>query len=333
MGIGSVTSTNSMSVMQMTSANITDSKSKSIQKELTDVQQQMQKLSSDEALSVNEKSNERRELQKEKSALDTELKRHQEELLRSQKRERMLAELREAQDPEKKTDPEGKIQQDENESGRPLPAKETSSDQTDKTDLPAGGLQPDQSGKPGTVIAQTDDGTVILKEALAQKNPAGVGEAKESSDASDEFEKDAAVETETKPAEDDMAADTALSGKEVRAMVSADASAQQANRLGTVVAKTNDGIAILKGEINQDERRGVDTERKQAELEKMEKQEERATAFQFSILGGANNAMKSAAENAAETNDSAQDHADYNAFANAMNVSQEEQQRFYVSIA
>ena len=77
--------------MQMTSADLKDHKSKNIQNEITEVQQQIQNLSSTEELSANEKADERKKLQKEKSSLDNELKQHQEELLRSQKREAMLA--------------------------------------------------------------------------------------------------------------------------------------------------------------------------------------------------------------------------------------------------
>ena len=87
MGISGIASTNSMSVMQMSSTGLKDHKSKNIQNEITEVQQQIQKLSSAEELSANEKEDERKKLLKEKSSLDSELKQHQEELLRSQKRE------------------------------------------------------------------------------------------------------------------------------------------------------------------------------------------------------------------------------------------------------
>ena len=97
MGIGSITSTNSMSGMQMITAASTDPKIKNIQNEITDAKQQMQKLSSKEEISANEKASERKKFQKEISDLNTELKQHQEELRKSQKREIMLAELREDQ--------------------------------------------------------------------------------------------------------------------------------------------------------------------------------------------------------------------------------------------
>ena len=101
MGIGSITSAGSMSAMQMPTTGLKDQKSKNLQTEITDVQQQIQKLSSEEDLSASEKANEQKKLKREKSSLDTELKQHQEELLRSQKREEMLAELRAAQLPDK----------------------------------------------------------------------------------------------------------------------------------------------------------------------------------------------------------------------------------------
>lgn len=333
MGIGGVTSANSMSVMQMTTTNITDSKSKSIQKELTDVQQQIQKLSSDEELSANEKSNEKKKLQKEKSDLTTELKQHQEELGRSQKRELMLAQLQEAQGAPKEEESDGKIRPKEENPEDELQAKEAATDQTDEANLPIDAQQAGQPMQPETVITQNSDGTVILKGTQSQTENAGADTAKESSDAPDETEKAVTAPEETNvPEEENGAAeDTGFSNREVHAMVSADVSAQQADRLGTIVTKTTDGIAILKGEIKQDEQRGVDTERKQDELEQMRQRELRATAVQFSVLGEANNAMKSATGDAAAT----QTNADNSAFGNATNVSQEEQaqRQFHVSIA
>ena len=315
MGIGSVTSTNSMSGMQMITAASTDPKIKNIQNEITDAKQQMQKLSSMEELSANEKTDERKKLQKEISDLNTELKQYQEELRKSQKREIMLAELQEDQKPAKEEKSDDKIQ-----------AKETSSDKADEKALPTA---EQQTGSQGTVITRNSDGVVILKEEMNQDANRDID--KETKQA-DETKEEGIAEKETKSSDSNMITDASLSHKEMHAMVSADSSVQQASRQGTIIAKTRDGIAILKGEMNLDEQRGENTEKKQAELEKMEKKEERATAFRFSILGEANNAMKSAAE----TNvPGIMDNAENNAFINAMKISQENeqaaQQRFYVS--
>lgn len=339
MGIGSVTSMNSMSNMQMTMAGSTDTKSKSIQNEITGVRQQMQKLSSEENLSVNEKTNERRKLQKEISGLNTELKQHQEELLKSQKREIRLAELQEEQKPSKEEKTTDKIQ-----------ANEASQSRTDEKKLPFDKQQPNDRG---TVIAKNSDGTVILKENRNQagtrsgntgknqapenvlnradeKNPASdkLPAAEEAKKGLNDGEETKAISTGT---------DAGLSSKEIHALVSSDTSVQQADRQGTIIARIRGGIAILRDEINQDEKRGIDTERKQEELEKLEEKEQRATAFQFSVLSGANHTMKSAAKaNVSGEENKTQANTENNAYINAVKFSREEdqaaQQRFYVSL-
>ena len=312
MGIGSVTSTNSMSGMQLITAASTDPKIKNIQNEITDAEQKMQKLSSKEELSANEKADERKKLQKEISDLTTELKQHQEELRKSQKREIMMAELQEDQSPAKKESSDDKVQ--------------AALDQADEKNLPADSQQTESQE---TVIARNSDGTVILKAGANQAETSGVDAE---TNQADETKEEDIAENETKSMDSDTVTDTGLSHKDMHAMVSADSSVQQANRQGTIIARTRDGIAILKGEMNLDEQRGDNTEKKQAELEKMEKREERAIAFQSSILGEANNAMKSTAG----TNVTGiKDNSENNAFINAMRISQENeqaaQQRFYVS--
>lgn len=319
MGIGSVTSVNSMAGMQMITAASTDPKIKNIQNEITAAKQQMQKLSSKEELSANEKANERKKLQKEISDLNTELKQQQEELRKSQKRETMLAELREDQNPSKKEKTNGKIQ-----------AAQTSSDQADEEAQPADGQQTESQG---TVVSSNSDGTVILKAGTNQAKNHGVDTEK---NPVDETKEEDIAENEAKPTGSDMSADSGLSHKDMRTMVSADSSVQQADRQGIVIVRTRDGIAILKSEIKLDELRGADTEKKQAELEKMEQKEQRATTFQFSILGEANNTIKSSAETrAAGVKDNTQANTENNAYINALKISQEneqsQQQRFYVS--
>lgn len=314
MGIGGIASTNRMSVVQTTSADLKDQKSKSIQSKISDVEQQIRKLSSEEDLSVNEKANEKKKLQKEESDLSTKLKQHQEELLRSQKREIMLAEMQEEQAPVEEETAEEKIQ-----------SNESSSATEDKRELPA---DAQQTVQPGTVITQNSDGTVILKEIT---NPVENRDT-DTPKPVDEARKEAIPAKETKEADDEEVADTTLSGKELQAMVSADVSLQQADYQGTVIAKTEGGIAILKGEIKQDAYRGDDTERKQTELEKMQKQNQREQAFQFSILGEADDAMRAASETNSATKGNPDTEKTF--YISGLSTPQEEQaaqQRFYVS--
>lgn len=327
MGIGGVTSgNNSMSVMQMTPASLKDHKSKNIQNEITDVQRQIQKLSSEDELSVNEKTDERKKLQREKSSLDTELKQYQEELLRSQKREIRLAELQEQPNPEDEETKDGSQ------------ASEAVSDAPEKESRPTDEKQPLQ---PGTIITQNSDGTVILKEALQQaesddkavENTQEEGKPAIAAEASTAVEKD--IQAQAEEESEDTTADTAFSDKQMQAMVSSDTSMKQAERMGTLVTKTEDGIAILKGEIKQDAYRGVDTGRKEAELKDMQNQREQEMGVQFALLGAGGHIMKSAA--GSETvKDSNQEDVGKNFQVSGLNAPQDEQaaqERFHVAIA
>lgn len=323
MGIGGITSTNSMSVMQTPSTDLKDHKSKNIQNEITDVQQKLQKLSSENELSVNEKENERKKLQKEKSSLDNELKQHQEELLRSQKREAMLAEMREAQNPSKEEN-EDKIQTTQS------PAN------TEEKENSAAGEQQAQTLQPGTVISESSDGKVILKEVM---NPAKNNTDATETKPAEETKETAAAAEEQKPEEEETetnpTAEFRPTANEMQAMVSADTSSKMADRMGALVTKTDDGIAVLKGEIKQDSYYGTDTERKEAELKEMQKQQKREMAVQFSMLGEAGNAMKTAFDTESAGGTAPNDTGKHFQVS-GLNVPQEEQaaqQGFQVSIA
>lgn len=320
MRIGSVTSMSGVSDMRTISAGSTEPKGKRIQNEIINVRQRMQNLSSKGDLSANEKTNEREKLRKELSSLNMELKQYQEDFRKSQRKEIMTEKLQEDREPDKAKEAEGITRAEET---SPAPADEKNR----QADAPSADGQ--QTERQGNIVFRSNDGVVILKDEVNQDDEPGVNTGQEQTD---ESRKNISEKT-TGAADDDKPVDAGLSRREIHAMVSADTSVRQADRLGTVIARTSDGITILKGEIEQDEKRGMDTERKQAELEKMEKAKQRAIAFQSSILGEANGAMgPAAAADGAEAKNGTRSSVD-NAFINAMNVSQEQesQQKLYVS--
>lgn len=327
-GIGSTSPMNSMSAMQTTrSSDVKDQKTKSLQNDITQVQQQMQKLSSDEDLSVTEKEAEKKKLEQEKSDLSAKLKLHQDELLKSQKREIKLAQLQEEREPEKEEASEDNVQTAETSSA---------SDLTDKKNLPA---DERRSLQPGTIITQNSDGTVILKEVMNQTADRSADAKSSPTDETKEktgFESEKAAAKQTVQAdEDDTAADTGLTESEVQAMVSADSTMQQADRQGTLVNKTGNDIAVLKSEIKQDALRGVDTDKKEAELKELQKQQKREMEVQFSMLGEANRTAQTATETNASAN-STQIDSERTFHVSGIGASQEDQalqQGFQVSIA
>lgn len=327
MGIGSVTSINNMSGMQMTMAGSADPKIKSIQNEITGVEQQIQMLSSREELSVTEKTDERKKLKQEISGLNTELKQHEEALRKSQKREIRMAQLQEDQKPANDEKSESKVQ-----------ANETSRDKTDE--------KTSQTDRKETVISKSSDGTVILKGEINQtEKRAAATEINQtaavslnktdeknlsidspSETAVRETQKTDNVEEETKGINDDE--DTGLSSKEIHALISADAFVRQSDRQETVIAKIDGDIVILKSEMNLDEKRGVDTERKESELEKLKRQ--RAMASQFSVFDDANSTRKSTPKtNVPGTQNELQVNINNNAVRSSKEESQASRQMFY----
>lgn len=327
-GIGSIASSGSMSFQQITSSDLKDQKSKGLENDITDVQRKMQQLSSEEDMTATEKAEEKQKLQQEKSDLSTKLKLHQDELQKSQKREIKLAELQEDREPKKEDDSEADIQA----------VEETSApDRADDRKLPADDRHAMQ---PGTIITQNSDGTVILKEVLNQAADSDTQAQAQQTEAvkaeAPARAENTAAAKEEKTAEDESDTETGLTGTQVQAMVSADSIMQQVNRQGSLVTKTEDGIAVLKGEIKQDAYRGTDTDRKRAELQEMQEQRKREMAVQFSMMGEANRTSQAATETNTSAGGSAQIDNERTLRVSGIGASQEEQalqQGFQVSIA
>lgn len=86
MGIGNVRATEGIAGGQTAMARPVDSVSKGIQDEISNVQRQMQELSSKADLSVEEKIKKRQELQQQISSLNTQLRQHQAQMRQEQQK-------------------------------------------------------------------------------------------------------------------------------------------------------------------------------------------------------------------------------------------------------
>lgn len=80
------------------------------------------------------------------------------------------------------------------------------------------------------------------------------------------------------------AEDAGISKDEMRRVVATDAAVKQTRQRGLIIARMEGGRVILKGEIELDETRGEDVEKKQAELEKQEERIRQAAAMQLPDL-------------------------------------------------
>lgn len=175
-------------------AGAADSKVKHIQNKITDVRQQMQKLSSKEELTAEEKLAERKKFQKEISGLNVKLKQRQEELRHTQKRE-LLAEEEQADavsakgklkderiqpdkivvdEAEGTENPDDKSRADQRDSvilknrDDSVTAKDQTTDDKKVHALMSAYGSTQQADQVGAVILRTKDGIVALKGEIEQ---------------------------------------------------------------------------------------------------------------------------------------------------------------------
>lgn len=84
--------------------------------------------------------------------------------------------------------------------------------------------------------------------------------------------------------EQEKAREAGMSGDEVRRFVAAGAAVEQNRKQGSIIARMEGGIVILKGEIDLDEVREEDTEKKRVELKEQEERLRQAAAMQLPDL-------------------------------------------------
>lgn len=248
MGIGSVKPVNGMAGVQGAGAQPVDSVSKNIEKEIANVQGQMQRLSSKEDMPPEEKVKKRQELQQELSSLNTQLRQRQAEVRKGQRREALTGETRVVRGDAA-----------EAEKGRKT-AGETEGNKT------AG----------GGVKRITADARGLEKSEEAGKG--GERKALQAADKDAEREHIQAAGKEETDNRGIKPENIGISRAQMYAIVAGDSAGERMKRREAVIARMEGGIVILKGEIRQDEIRGADTEKKRVELEKQRKKAHKAAS-------------------------------------------------------
>ena len=238
MAIGGVKAMDSMSGWQGSAAQRVDSVSKNIQNEISTVERQKQGLSSKQEMSAEEKAKKKQELQQELSSLNTKLRQRQEEVSKEQKKEALAGEVKTA---------DGHVSETEKGKG--------SEDTVNAEKVKADGSEAE---KENIDIKGAEKGNVSAEGRTAEKDAEDVRKA--------EDEKDEKLK------------DIGIPQKDVQSIIKGDSFREQTKRREAVIARMEGGIAILKGEIRQDELRGVDTEKKKTELKKQEKKIQKAAS-------------------------------------------------------
>lgn len=238
MAIGGVKAMDGMAGWQGTAAKHVDSVSKNIQNEISTVERQKQGLSSKQELSAEEKAKKKQELQQELSSLNTKLRQRQEEISKEQKREALTGEVRAAG---------GDTTETEKVKGK--------ADTVNGEKLKADGSEAEKKNKD---IKGADKENVSAEAQTAKK--------------------DAENAKGTENEKEEKLKDIGMPQKDVQSIVKGDSFREQTKRREAVIARMEGGIAILKGEIRQDELRGADTEKKKAELKKQEQKVRKAAS-------------------------------------------------------
>lgn len=241
MGIGGVKTMNGMTGWQGAANQRVDSVSKNIQNEISTVERQKQGLSSKQELSVEEKAKKKQELQQELSSLNIKLRQRQEEIGKEQKKEALAGEVKDAG---------GSAAETEKVKGN--------ADRENTEKIKADGLETEKKN--------TEKKNIDISGAGKENVSAGVQAS----------EKNAEIAGDAENERDEKLQDIGIPQKDVQSIVKGASSREQMNRREAVIARTEGGIAILKGEIRQDELRGADTEKKKEELKRQEQKVQNA---------------------------------------------------------
>lgn len=278
MGVSGISAMGGASSVQMTSTQSVDTVSKGIQDDISEVQRQKQELSSRKDIPVEEKVKKRQELQQEISSLNAKLRQHQAEVRKEKQKELMKENAKTGRtdaDNEEKKSADKKVSAAKESEARETETKDTMSIHAQGINA----LGKDTTGRDARTKAVQTQNT-SQKETKAGST---TGSTTKSVDDRNANPKNTGVkETEDKAVNDKAAG---LSAKEMKGMVAADSRVKNSKAQETVIARIEGGVAILKGEIRQDENRGADAAPKRAELKKQEQKVQWASAASFSDLG------------------------------------------------
>ncbi len=254
-----------------------DTVSKNLQNEIASVQRQKQELSSKEGMTAEEKSKKRQELQQELGSLNVQLRRRQAEARKEQRKEILEGEMRldKAKAPESNAAGQGGAKVN---SAKP---EGDSAGKTGENNAKADVAGPDDTKANAAWASDFEAGGV--KGASAKAGGTRVKDTQnQGTESTGPAVRDAENKNEKVQAADEK--DTDKAGSELQSVIASRPAIDETKVKGTIIARIEGGIAILKSEIKQDEARGVDTEQKEEELAKQEEKVQRA--YQFPAAGG-----------------------------------------------
>lgn len=243
---------------QEAAAQTTDVVSKNIRDEISEVQRQKQGLSSKQEMSEAERSKKKQELQQKLNSLNTRLRQRQAEVSRKQKQADRLEELS-ASDTSRTHRTE--------ESGRPKTAPDRKSGKNTRQGIDAEAPVTKDAAPKMTDAENTERsaGKTERNTGTSERNTGMTGHStgKPEHGAGE-------IKRSTEDNRDEQLKASGIPQDKMLSIVSGEISIEQTDRREAVIARIEGGIAILKGEIRQDEMLGNDVQKKKTELKSRE---------------------------------------------------------------
>lgn len=302
--IGNITSVGSVSAVRKQDVKPIDTDSRSIKDDITAVERQKQAVSPQTDLSVDEKMKRRQELQQELSSLKTKLRMSEAEASEESRKEAVAEEGRfDAQ--ETGASKESKAAESIKEEALKAEKKAEAAKAKEKEEA----AKEERKEKLIQEIKGNDSegkevNAVVKKQEADQIKTGEAGTGKIETDGfkiEGRTEKSGAAEEDEKTGtEEDKGKVSGFSKREMRSMISEDEAVERAKQQGVIVARIENDIVILKGEIKQDEARDVDVTKKKEELKEREDRAQWATNAQFSAIGQTNRKLQENAQDKAE---------------------------------
>lgn len=260
-----------------------DTKSKEIQTQITNAQNKLQQISSNQNLSDEEKNRMRQEIQKQISELNNRLRKHQLEMRQQQQQKvrntQNTSETRQTEEPEKTNDanqPKDTRQADDTK--RTDDTRRMQNDRIAQDAKRAQDTQKAQDAKKAQAARQLQD-TRQLEDIAPPEDSRQTKDTQK-------------VDVFTDKSNTDESRSNNIPAAEMKAVVSANTAVKHASAQGQVSTSISSKAHVLEGEIRQDALNDRNIKSKNTELETLEQKAATASSAQLSILSDASGEVR-----------------------------------------
>ena len=266
------------------SSQVVDTESKQIQAQITNAQNKLQQITSNQNMSDEEKSRLRQEIQKQISELNNQLRKHQLEMRQQQQQaadtRRSSQDTRQTEDVSKDQDA-GRIE----DSRRNQEALRKQDNRKAQDNRRAQEARRADDARAQDLRRQDD-----ARQMQDARRTEDIRQSQDTGRTQDNRQTNSSIDKSA--SDNDERRTTDIPAVEMKAVISADNAVKHASRQGQVSSSISSKARVLEGEIRQDSRSERNTKSKQAELETLERKAAATSSAQMSILSDASGEVR-----------------------------------------